>query len=148
MLGESSKFFLVLCHFSLSLEEESKNGVDNTASLIVVSCSFAASSPVQAKATTMHFLYIKWIATDVHSWDEVGVRSDWAGKVTWKESREATAKSVNNSLLIKYYPAHRCERVKECQQIIVDKRLRYYPALCESCSSSLEEGAWTQKCIK
>ena len=34
MLGEFSKF--VLCHFSLSLEEESKNGVDNTATLFVV----------------------------------------------------------------------------------------------------------------
>ena len=37
---------------------------------------------------------------------------------------------------------------EECQQLIVDKRLRYYPALCESCSSSLEEGAWTQKAAR
>ena len=29
---------------------------------------------------------------------------------------------------------------EECQQIIVDKRLRYYPASCESCSG------WTPDC--
>ena len=38
---------------------------------------------------------------------------------------------------------------EECQQIIADKRLRYYPHLCERCGGYLEAlPAWKKKTLR